>query len=301
MRRTATRPCAPRCWTPGRSQATKCCSATSPRRSVRRARRQGRRATSRPSAPSATSRHRRFGDSPFVVEPNIKEGRGGLRDLQTLYWMARYVFGIANIFDLASTDGPARGIISPAEAQARPARLGLSLGAALPPALRRRPRRGPADLRPAAGDRRPHGLYAARTAGRRRALHAPLLPHRARGVAADACGRAGAGARGARPAGPGGGDGCRTGPRRVRARRRDAALRQGPRYPRRADHDAAHSADCARPRSHAPPAGDASIDPERASRRQPARKSRGSGDLFSTCSAAATTNDTSPMARAGSR
>ncbi len=63
------------------------------------------------------SRHRRFGDSPFVVEPNIKEGRGGLRDLQTLYWMARYVFGIANIFDLASTDGPARGIISPAEAK----------------------------------------------------------------------------------------------------------------------------------------------------------------------------------------
>jgi [protein-PII] uridylyltransferase len=63
------------------------------------------------------SRHRRFGDSPFVVEPNIKEGRGGLRDLQTLYWMARYVFGIANIFDLANTDGPARGIISPAEAK----------------------------------------------------------------------------------------------------------------------------------------------------------------------------------------
>ncbi len=30
---------------------------------------------------------------PFVVEPNVKEGRGGLRDLQTLYWIARYVFG----------------------------------------------------------------------------------------------------------------------------------------------------------------------------------------------------------------
>ena len=35
------------------------------------------------------ARHHRYGDSPFVVEPNIKEGRGALRDLQTLYWMAR--------------------------------------------------------------------------------------------------------------------------------------------------------------------------------------------------------------------
>jgi [protein-PII] uridylyltransferase len=33
-------------------------------------------------------RHRRFGESAFLVEPNIKEGRGGLRDLQTLYCAA---------------------------------------------------------------------------------------------------------------------------------------------------------------------------------------------------------------------
>jgi len=32
-----------------------------------------------------TERHRRFGESAFLVEPNIKEGRGGQRDLQTLY------------------------------------------------------------------------------------------------------------------------------------------------------------------------------------------------------------------------
>jgi [protein-PII] uridylyltransferase len=38
-------------------------------------------------------RHRRFGESAYLVEPNIKEGRGGLRDLQTLYWMARAAFG----------------------------------------------------------------------------------------------------------------------------------------------------------------------------------------------------------------
>ena len=63
------------------------------------------------------ARHRRYGDSPFVVEPNIKEGRGGLRDLQTLYWMSRYVFGIDSILDLAVPDGPAAGIITLTEAK----------------------------------------------------------------------------------------------------------------------------------------------------------------------------------------
>ncbi|MDA8252575.1 MAG: [protein-PII] uridylyltransferase [Rhodospirillales bacterium] len=63
------------------------------------------------------ARHKRFGDSPFVVEPNIKEGRGGLRDLQTLYWMARYLFGIHTIFDLVQTEGPAAGIITLTEAR----------------------------------------------------------------------------------------------------------------------------------------------------------------------------------------
>ena len=38
------------------------------------------------------ARHKRYGDTPFVVEPNVKEGRGGLRDLQSLYWINRYIF-----------------------------------------------------------------------------------------------------------------------------------------------------------------------------------------------------------------
>ena len=38
-------------------------------------------------------RHRKFGDNAFLVEPNVKDGKGGLRDLQTLFWMARYVTG----------------------------------------------------------------------------------------------------------------------------------------------------------------------------------------------------------------
>ncbi|MFM8992492.1 MAG: nucleotidyltransferase domain-containing protein, partial [Alphaproteobacteria bacterium] len=36
-------------------------------------------------------RHRRMGDSRYVVEPNVKEGKGGLRDLHTLFWIAKYV------------------------------------------------------------------------------------------------------------------------------------------------------------------------------------------------------------------
>jgi [protein-PII] uridylyltransferase len=46
-------------------------------------------------------RHRKFGDSPFMVEPNVKEGRGGLRDLQTLYWIARYVYDTQTMGELA--------------------------------------------------------------------------------------------------------------------------------------------------------------------------------------------------------
>jgi [protein-PII] uridylyltransferase len=63
------------------------------------------------------ARHQRFGDSPFVVEPNIKEGRGGLRDLQTLYWLARYVYGVRLLPELAQLEGPAAGIITAAEAK----------------------------------------------------------------------------------------------------------------------------------------------------------------------------------------
>jgi [protein-PII] uridylyltransferase len=50
-------------------------------------------------------RHRRYGESPFVVEPNVKEGRGGLRDLQTLYWIARYVFDTQTMGELADLGG----------------------------------------------------------------------------------------------------------------------------------------------------------------------------------------------------
>ena len=61
------------------------------------------------------ARHRRYGDSPFLVEPNVKEGRGGLRDMQTLYWMARYVFGITTVGELVGPEGP--GLLQEMEAR----------------------------------------------------------------------------------------------------------------------------------------------------------------------------------------
>ncbi|MBV9997081.1 MAG: [protein-PII] uridylyltransferase [Caulobacteraceae bacterium] len=36
-------------------------------------------------------RHARAGMSRYMVEPNVKEGKGGLRDLHTLFWIARYL------------------------------------------------------------------------------------------------------------------------------------------------------------------------------------------------------------------
>ncbi len=38
-------------------------------------------------------RHRRAGESRYKVEPNIKDGKGGLRDLHTLHWLSKYLFG----------------------------------------------------------------------------------------------------------------------------------------------------------------------------------------------------------------
>ena len=45
-------------------------------------------------------RHIRMGDSRYVVEPNLKDGKGGLRDLQTLFWIVRFLYGVRDIAEL---------------------------------------------------------------------------------------------------------------------------------------------------------------------------------------------------------
>ena len=46
------------------------------------------------------ARHRRMGDSRYVVEPNVKEGKGGLRDLHTLFWIGKYVHQVRSVAEL---------------------------------------------------------------------------------------------------------------------------------------------------------------------------------------------------------
>ena len=45
-------------------------------------------------------RHRKQGGQRYVVEPNVKEGKGGLRDLQSLFWIGKYVHGTQSAKEL---------------------------------------------------------------------------------------------------------------------------------------------------------------------------------------------------------
>jgi len=49
-------------------------------------------------------RHNRTGVSRYMVEPNLKDGKGGLRDLHTLFWIAKYLYQVEQSSDLVDTD-----------------------------------------------------------------------------------------------------------------------------------------------------------------------------------------------------
>lgn len=58
------------------------------------------------------ARHTRSGESRYLVEPNIKDGKGGMRDLHTLYWIGKYVYRVTHSSELV-----ARGLFTLEEYQ----------------------------------------------------------------------------------------------------------------------------------------------------------------------------------------
>jgi [protein-PII] uridylyltransferase len=56
------------------------------------------------------ARHVKMGDTRYVVEPNVKEGKGGLRDLHALFWIGKYVYDVDRAAQLVDV-----GLFTPAE------------------------------------------------------------------------------------------------------------------------------------------------------------------------------------------
>jgi [protein-PII] uridylyltransferase len=56
------------------------------------------------------ARHIRMGDSRYVVEPNVKDGKGGLRDLHTLFWIGKYAYRVRSVPELVGA-----GLLTPDE------------------------------------------------------------------------------------------------------------------------------------------------------------------------------------------
>src|SRR5207244_1176209 len=63
-------------------------------------------------------RYRKFGASPYIGEPNLKESAGGLRDVHTAMWLAEAKFGARSLRELAD-----KGLITPREQSAADAAL----------------------------------------------------------------------------------------------------------------------------------------------------------------------------------
>jgi [protein-PII] uridylyltransferase len=50
------------------------------------------------------ARHTAIGNTRYVVEPNVKDGKGGLRDLNTLYWIGKYFYRVQTASELVGKD-----------------------------------------------------------------------------------------------------------------------------------------------------------------------------------------------------
>ena len=107
--------------------------------------------------------------------PTSREGKGGLRDLQTLYWIAKYEHGVQR----GGRAGRSRRSFLPEEFAAFDAAERFLVGHALHPAPDRGPRSGPVEPSTTRSPL-PRGWAITDHSGRRagRAFHAGLFPPR---------------------------------------------------------------------------------------------------------------------------
>ncbi len=103
-----------------------------------------------------------MGDSRYVVEPNIKEGKGGLRDLHTLFWIGKYLNKVTSVADLVDV-----GLLTEAELSQfqRAENFLWAVRCHMHNIAKRAEDR--LDLRPADRSRQTYGLYRAGAADRR--------------------------------------------------------------------------------------------------------------------------------------
>ncbi len=58
-------------------------------------------------------RRQKYGSHSYMLEPHVKEGRGGMRDIQSMLWTAKAVFGLSGLADMEES-----GMLTPADRSA---------------------------------------------------------------------------------------------------------------------------------------------------------------------------------------
>ena len=119
-------------------------------------------------------RYHKYNETAFNLEPNIKDGPGGLRDMQMIGWVAKRHFGVSTPQELVS-----HGFLSPSEYDELIDCRNFLAGA-LRPAYADRPPRRHVAVRSPAPDRPAVRLPGSGAKPGCRAVHAALLPHRQR-------------------------------------------------------------------------------------------------------------------------